>query len=94
MFHQIFDFLGEAILGTIFGVKNADLCSKSQFWVALRISWGPEIRSGSAARPARACRHGFRHSLVPYLPILRCTSPHITFSSGHLLRWVYLQVTL
>ena len=29
---------------------------------------------------------------IRWFPTLRCTLPHITFSSGHLLRWVYLQV--
>ena len=49
-----------------------------RFWDPLRNPMGSKIRSGSAEGPSRACQHGFRHLLFPYLA-LHPTSHHLFF---------------
>ena len=63
---------------------NDHLAENMRFLVPLRISRGAKIRSGSAEGPSRACQHGFRHSLFPYLG-LHPTSHHLFFMLSH---WV------
>ena len=55
-----------------------------RFWDPLQNPMGAKIRSGSAEGPSRACLHGFRQSLFPYLA-LHLTSHHLFFMLSH---WV------
>ena len=54
-------------------MQNIDLYSKSRFLVRSWISTGSKIRSGSASRPARACRRGF-----PFAVSQPCAAPYLT----------------